>query len=339
MNRISHCIFSTAVILAAAIPGTMCLAQDAPGVVSITLHEKAVVARRVIQLKDIADIEGGPQALRRHIAEMDVDELASNENRNHACPKSQIQFRLRLAAIPPDFFDLAGANEVMIVLQPQAISPARIEDAAREDLLRRLPWSRDDMSVRLLQPVTVAMPALAEDERLTLDIEPNRSNVGLGHVQMNVAIRVNGEKRLTLPVFFDVQMMQEVAVCRRQIDRGETLTEADLIRQRRPVGPSEARAARPDTLIGKKCRRSMRPGQTVLATDLDESSSGPLLVQPHQPVRMTVHLGSMDVVALGEAMEGGGQGKIIHVRNIDTKAIVTGRVTGPKTVEVESGIR
>jgi flagella basal body P-ring formation protein FlgA len=319
--------------------GGTALGQEASGPVSISLRDKAVVSKCCVRLGEIADLEGGPEILRKRIAEMDVDELSTTESQAHICPRAQVQFRLRLAAIPADYFVLGGAPETAIILRPQPLSAAMIEEAAREELYRRLPWSRDDLSLQLLRPITVTMPAKAEDETLTLDVEPNRPNVGLGHVQMNVAIRVAGEQRLSLPVYFNVQMVQEVAVCRRRIEIGEVLTEADLIRQRRPIGPNDARVVRPDALIGKKLRRAMQTGQVVVATDVDAASNGAFLVQPHQPVRMTVHLGSMDVVAIGEAMEGGADGKLIRVRNIDTKAIVTGRVTGPRAVEVESGVR
>jgi len=315
------------------------VAQDVQGPVSVTLRDKAVVTKSFVRLGEIAELEGGPEILRKRMADLDVDEISSSENQAHICPQAQVQFRLRLAAIPPELFVLGGAREVAIVLRPQLLSPAKIEDAAREDLYRRLPWIRDDLSLRLLRPISVTLPAIAEDESVTLEVEPNRPNVALGHVQMNVAIRVNGEQRLSLPVFFNVQLVQEVAICRRSIAAGEVLMEGDLIRQRRPISANEAQMARPDSLIGKRNRRTMPTGQVVAATDMDQASSGTLLVQPHQSVRMTVHLGPMDVVAIGEAIEGGPEGKLIRVRNIDTKAIVTGRVTGPRTVEVDAGIR
>jgi flagella basal body P-ring formation protein FlgA len=338
MMRAALLIDTALVAMVAIALDSNCLAQDAPGPVSITLREKAVVSKCCVRLGEIAELDGGPEILRKRMADLDVDELSSTENQAHICPRSQVQFRLRLAAIPVSYFNLGGARDVAIVLRPQSLSPAKIEEAAKEDLYRRLPWSRDDLSVQLLRPISATMPAMAEDEALSLEVEPNRSNAGLGHVQMNVSIRVNGEQRLSLPVYFNVQMVQEVAVCRRNISAGETLTEGDLIRQRRPVGSNDAQVARPDSLIGIRLRRALKTGQIVAANDVDKSSSSALLVQPHQPVRMTVHLGPMDVVAIGEAMEGGPEGKLIRVRNIETKAIVTGRVTGPRTVEVDSGI-
>lgn len=338
MSRVLSSILGALLAITIA-TGSAVFGQETPGPVSINLREKAVVTKSFIRLGDIAEIEGGPEVLRKRIAEMDVDDLASNEVQAHVCPRSQVQYRLRLAAIPTTYFVLGGASEVAIVLRPEPLSPAKIEEAAREELFRRLPWSRDDLAVQILRPITMTLPALAEDEMAKLDVEPNRPNVGLGHVQMNVVIRVNGEQRLALPVFFNVQLMQEVAVCRRRIDAGEILTETDLIRQHRAIGPNDARVVKPDSLISKKLRRTLQSGQVVVATDIDAGSNGSILIQAHQPVRMTVHLGAIDVVVLGEAIDSGAEGKLIRVRNIDSKAVVTGRVTGPKSVEVESGIR
>jgi flagella basal body P-ring formation protein FlgA len=52
---------------------------------------------------------------------------------------------------------------------------------------------------------------------------------------------------------------------------------------------------------------------------------------------MQVNSGGLKVAAVGEAQQVGKLGQTILVQNIDSKKMVSARVTGPATVEVDLG--
>ncbi len=62
-----------------------------------------------------------------------------------------------------------------------------------------------------------------------------------------------------------------------------------------------------------------------------------ILVRPRQRVTMVATIGEVRVTAMGEAQQGGRQGDAILVQNVDSKKLLTARVTGPATVEVDLG--
>ncbi len=62
-----------------------------------------------------------------------------------------------------------------------------------------------------------------------------------------------------------------------------------------------------------------------------------VLVKPRQRVTMVVRLGATNVTAVGEAQQAGSLGQSVVVQNVDSKKLITGRVTGPGTVEIELG--
>jgi flagella basal body P-ring formation protein FlgA len=311
-------------------------ADDLVRPVTITMKEQAWADGRVVRLGDIASLDGGPEALRERLTNMDIDDLPPRCD-SLAISRAQVQFRLGLAGVPPQLFVMAGSADVQVAPHRTTLSTEQIIDAATEAAYRKLPWPRAELWIRLHQPITVSLPALAADERAVLQAEPHRPNVGLGTTQINVTIRVDGEKRLSLPVFLDVGLWQQVAVCRRQVERGAILSQDDLISERRDVSPSEKNLIRPEIALGKKARRALAAGQALNATDVEDAAAATheQLVQAGQTVRMTVKLGAIDVVTMGEAIQGGELGQTIRVKNSDSKKIVMGRVTGPKMVELD----
>src|ERR1043166_2322209 len=136
--------------------------QDGPQSVTISLRDRAVVGRRCVRLADIADLRGGPEALRRQLGDLDIDDVPAGETQPHTCSRTQIQYRLRLAGIPAQLFAFAGAREVLLVADRRPLSTERIVEAAHEELLRRLPWPTDQMSVKLAQAITVPLPNVAD---------------------------------------------------------------------------------------------------------------------------------------------------------------------------------
>ncbi len=268
---------------------------------------------------------------------MDIDELPVAKQSRTITP-TQVRYRMRLAGFPPRSFNVGGAAQVLVVSERKPITVNQIIEAAKVAACRRLAWPREDLSFRLIQPISATLPAIADDEKLTLEAEPSRPEIGPGRVQMNVTIRIEGEKRLSLPVFLEVDLVQEVARCRRQIGPNETLREADLIRDRLAVNSNQAQPPRLEALIGKRVRRSLVAGQVVAASYVQDSAVAGNATSVHagQTVRMVFHAGAIDVVALGEAMQSGAVGQTIRVRNADSKRIVSGRVAGPKTVEIDA---
>jgi hypothetical protein len=238
--------------------------------VSIALREHAVVSHRYIRLGDVAILAGGSEVLQTRLAEIDIDDLPA-DGRTRTCTRTQIEFRLRLAAIPQSLFAVSGAEQVTVVPQRTAVTPARVEEEARQAVYRELGTSPP---MRLVKPIVATLPTVAEDDAVALEAKPAGPVNAAGRVLVNVVVRVNNQPRFAVPVYLEAKSEHS-----------------------------------PD--------------------------SGPL-VRAGEPVRMVVHIGSINVVAIGEAMQTGKQGEMVSVRNIDSRKVVKGRVTAEKTVQVDS---
>jgi len=278
---------ATLVLLAAA-----ATARPADPVV-VDLPTRAVVRAAVVTVGDVARLDGGDPATRALIAGLDVAELRPRDPAV-VVTRRVVEFRLRLAGIDPAAVAFAGAERVVVTLARRPVTPQEVLAAARAELLRRLPWPADAVTVEPTQAVAVRLPEVPAGETVVVAAVPHGPKVGLGRVQMDVTISAGGETLLALATVFEVKAA-------------------------RPADPAVV------------------PATVVPAAGVVPAAKVDLLVRPRQRVSMVVRLGAVNVTAVGEAQQGGALGQTIPVQNVDSKKVVTARVTGPGAVEVELG--
>ncbi|MCX7699600.1 MAG: flagellar basal body P-ring formation chaperone FlgA [Gemmataceae bacterium] len=189
-------------LLAIVLAGMTIGEIHADDVTVIHLRDRAVVARRQIVLRDVAEVSGGPESQRRMVAEIDIDDLPPT-GKTRSCSRAQIAYRLRLAGIPAESFRIEGAESVILVPQRRPIAAAEVEEAGRRAVAQALPDARST-DIRLARPIVAHLPELAEDESASFEAVLATTIRGPGRVQVNVTIRVEGEHRLSLPVYFDI---------------------------------------------------------------------------------------------------------------------------------------
>src|SRR5262249_42342328 len=156
-----------------------------------------------------------------------------------------------------------------------------------------------------------------------------------GRIRVDVSLLINGQRRTQVPVFFDVSYFQQVAVARRRLNPGETLTEEAVAAQRLTLDKGESYLPWKDVL-GRKAKTALLPGQRVTEADVDVGGGGDetVLVKARDLVRLVARVGPCQVTVTGEALQDGKAGQIIRVRNVDSSKIISGRVLDSNVVEV-----
>lgn len=206
-----------------------------------------------------------------------------------------VEYRVRLAGFDPAEVVVAGADRVTVAPARRPVTPDEVLAVARAELLRRLPGPAEAEPVA---PVVVRLPDVPVGETPLIAAVPHARTVGPGRNQMDVTISCGGEKLLALGVLFEVKAASAGAVVP---PAGGVLPAGGFA----PVAP----ATRP--------------------------AAAEIVVKPRDRVTMVVKLGASTVSAVGEAQQGGAVGQVISVQNVDSKKILTARVTGPGTVEVD----
>ena len=116
-----------------------------------------------------------------------------------------------------------------------------------------------------------------------------------------------------------------IPVPAHDIERGETITEADLSVQ--AVAPARMRPGvvnAASALIGREARRLLRTGEPILASDVRM----PILVVKGSTVTMTFAAPGIVLTATGRAMSDGGMGEAVVVQNPASFRQVSCIVTG-----------
>jgi flagella basal body P-ring formation protein FlgA len=122
----------------------------------------------------------------------------------------------------------------------------------------------------------------------------------------------------------------EAAVLARGLERNEILKSSDVLIERRPKAEVGNDAPGRDSAVGMQARRQLRAGQALRTTDLTK----PDLVTRDQSVTLIYESSGLYLTIRGKALEGGTEGDVVNVINLQSKRTVSGIVVGRGQVSV-----
>jgi flagella basal body P-ring formation protein FlgA len=122
----------------------------------------------------------------------------------------------------------------------------------------------------------------------------------------------------------------EVAVLARGVERNEVLKSSDVVVERRPKAEVGSDGASRDRAVGLQTRRQLRSGQAIRNADLAK----PDLVVRDQAVTLIYQSAGLYLTIRGKAVEGGTEGDVVNVLNLQSKRTVAGVVVGRGQVAV-----
>lgn len=246
---------TTITILMWLIAGAV-MAAETVEPVSITIKRITNVNARTATLGNIAEIRGGDTASRQRFAKLDIADVPLNGTVVRV-PRSQIEFRLQLANMKANTFELDGADEVILAFRPNSVSGEQVAAKAREALLKLLPET-DREHLTQIQPVGLPFVIHAEPSETTITVLPHTNGPLKGHVQMDATVNVRGERKCMVPVFFDVK-----APAAEPKDAG-----AVLVRVRQPV-QMIVRLGAINVVAKGEALQDGKMGQSIRAKNLD----------------------------------------------------------------------
>jgi flagellar basal body P-ring formation protein FlgA len=122
----------------------------------------------------------------------------------------------------------------------------------------------------------------------------------------------------------------EAAVLARDVERNEVLKSSDVVVERRPKAELGNDTASRDRAVGMQARKQMRTGQALRSADLAK----PDLVTRDQNVTLIYESSGLYLTIRGKALEGGTEGDVVNVLNLQSKRTVSGVVVGRGQVSV-----
>ncbi|WP_420415006.1 flagellar basal body P-ring formation chaperone FlgA [Roseibium sp.] len=126
----------------------------------------------------------------------------------------------------------------------------------------------------------------------------------------------------------------QLPVPRQTIPPGTELSHQDLIERKFPSRAAQqfAVAAHRSQVVGLVARRTLLPGQPIPVSAVEK----PLLVKRGEPARLVFHEQGLMIIMQVEALQNGGAGSFVRVRNVDSGLVVSGRVQQDGSIRVEN---
>jgi flagella basal body P-ring formation protein FlgA len=227
---------------------------------------------------------------------------------------------------------LVGSSLMLFSAFAQAAAPSvpmQIEQAARAELERQM------AAAGLTEPqfeiaVVAARPAPPCSQQVAVEPLDTRSSQ-----RMRFVARCPDTPGWRYEYVVRARVTAMVAITAAPVAANEALTDAQVTIERRDISNIADPISNPADAVGQMSRRMLRPGDILRAGQL----SSPVLVKRGDAVMMVARRDGIEVSMAGEAMDAGGKGAVVRVRNAGSGQVVRMRVSGAGTVEpIDAGI-
>jgi flagella basal body P-ring formation protein FlgA len=221
---------------------------------------------------------------------------------------------------------LVGSSLVLFSVFAQAAAPSipmQIEQAARAELERQMAASG------LTEPqfeiaVVTARPTPPCSQQVAVEPLDTRSPQ-----RMRFVARCPDTPGWRYEYVVRARVTAMVAIAASPVAANEALTDAQVTIERRDISNIADPISNPADAVGQMSRRMLRPGDILRSGQL----SSPVLVKRGDAVLMVARREGIEVSMAGEALDAGGKGAVVRVRNAGSGQVVRMRVAGPGTVE------
>ncbi|MBR0696255.1 flagellar basal body P-ring formation chaperone FlgA [Bradyrhizobium lablabi] len=315
---IARSLLSISMLLAATVSSA---AQSRNEVIAVpALRASVTVSGDIVRVGDLIDNAGSAATIAVY--------RSPDLGMTGTLPVAQVLNTLRThQVIGVDTRDL---KEITVTRLARTLDTAEIERQVAHALERRqglgdaaniaLTFDRDSGDIRLdasyggtMQPIAVRYEPRGNRFDVTFEISNDAGAAPL-------KLRFTGTAVETI----------EAAVLLRGVERGEVLKASDVLVERRPKVEVGNDAALRDAAIGMQARRQLRAGQALRTADLAK----PDLVTRDQSVTLIYRSSGLYLTVRGKAMDGGAEGDVVSVMNLQSKRVVSGVVTGRGEVSI-----
>jgi flagella basal body P-ring formation protein FlgA len=221
---------------------------------------------------------------------------------------------------------LAASSLMLISAFAQAAAPSipvQIEQAARAELERQMAASgltEPQFEIAVVAP----RPTPPCSQQVAIEALDTRSPQ-----RMRFVARCPDTPGWRYEYVVRARVSAMVAIAAAPVAANEALSDAQVTIERRDISNIADPISNPADAVGQMSRRMLRPGDILRSGQL----SSPVLVKRGDAVMMVARREGIEVSMAGEALDAGGKGAVVRVRNAGSGQVVRMRVAGPGTVE------
>jgi len=321
MSMIARSLFVAILLAVSATPSLAQVQGQGETVIAPpTLRASVTVADDIVRVGDLVENAGSAASIAIY--------RAPDLGTTGTLPVAQVLNILRARQIIG--VDTRDLKEITVTRLARTVDAKEIEQQVARALERRhglgnaadiaLTFDRDPGDLRLeatntgtLQPVAVRYDPRSTRFDVTFEIGNDAGSAPL-------KLRFTGTAIETV----------EAAILTRSVERGDVLKASDVIVERRPKAEVGNDAVIRDSAVGMQARRQIGAGRALRVPDLAK----PDLVTRDQNVTLIYQNGGLYLTIRGKAMDGGAEGDVVSVMNLQTKRAISGVVSGRGQVTI-----
>jgi flagella basal body P-ring formation protein FlgA len=297
----------------------MLLASPASAV-TLDLHS-GPVHDRFVRIGDVATI-GGVSADEADSLALVAIGYAPVPGRSRAIAVETIRLFVLQSGFYPHEITITG-EEMPVVERPgQVVGAERIAEVVGQELA---PLQSEGLTLRVSR---VSVSGMLPEGPMTIRVpQPGRIDRTFS---LPVEVAAGGETvRATVTV--QAARQRGIVVAARRIERGEMVT-PEMVRVATWNAYDAPRDAATDLaqIVGRRATRLLQPDLPVPGSAVEREAA----VRRGGRVDILARIPGLELRTAGESLEEGGIGEIVRVRNIESKRIITGRVTAPGEVMI-----
>ncbi len=298
--------------------------------INIEIKDKVTLPEKQIVLGDIAYVSCNDPSLLERINGI----LIGNTpwpGYIRKIEKDIISARLVDGGIDLNGVTFGNTTSSLVTVESMTITGEEIVKKAKEYLLSKLPQSDDDEIIIESDRIPMDKLLPANEGDIRFEVSQIDANKNRGNIQLLVRVFINDKQHLKIPVFFNIRVYEDTVITTRKIGRNTILEPDDLeIRRMETTKLMGLTFDNVEELIGKQAIRTIQPNVPITA----DLVNNPPLIKKGDFIKVLVQSGNLHIITKGVAKEDGYLGKIIRIKNIDSKKEIYGRVEDTSTVKI-----
>lgn len=302
--------------------------------IQLKVKPQVTLGAGVVRIGDVAEVISSSELMANQVRQLDVERFG--DPGIHVIDAQLLELRVLLSDVRADEIRLTGAKAVSVTISAIAESAdARVEQLIRHEIAERFHLAEAELSVKLLSPLDEAWTQRAGAEYEWDVVLPDALPLG----RRSVLIRCLAESRLvaTRQLSIDVKQRQQVLVTAQDLPIGHVMTPDD-VRLDMHWSSTVGYALTAEEILSRRTTQRLLRGTPLTTLVLSPVIETPqrILVKQREPVTVSLRKGNLQVtLQAAEAVQQGQLGDRILLRNLESKRLITGVVTGPGQVLID----
>ncbi|MBU1626561.1 flagellar basal body P-ring formation chaperone FlgA [bacterium] len=293
----------------------------------ITIPNKVELNKKIIELADIADFDGDNSEILARMKGVELG-LSPSPGEEKTLDRNYIVLRLKKEGFDPKNFQISCNEKVVLHRSSKNLTKDQLEKIVKEKLSKYLGLRNDRIVIQDLKGMDDLRVPQGE---ITYKLEIRGKMSKYGRLVGNLDIIIDGELYKKLWIQARLSLNSKVGKLKRDIKKGEVISEEDIVFHDSAIEDmSRDYITDKDEISGLVASRNCRKG-TILYRGL---FTKPNVINRGDEVMIVVNISSLKITAAGVALENGGLGDMIKVRNETSKKTMEARITSKGKVVV-----